>query len=245
MKRLNIKVVTILLSLFFLIKTNAQNCTPMNGKITILDSLVEKEYKDETIRLTIRLDVTPKDSVYLYHFNRFVNSSPAFHALMKRGSNPKNSGLIYVIENEEGSYVDTWIRPAMVSYENVEDEVRYYSSRWVVDTINMNVDFKYFEDNAIRKDFDMAILPVKGGCANLCIFPMMLNSGITVRETLKPGRYKLFLYYSMQEITGLLLDNSQIPVDRVFLGTMISNKIDLIVKDRPSRWWEFWRRRIK
>lgn len=226
--------------------TNAQDRLTMEGRITILDSVVVKKYDNEAVKLNVKLEVSQRDLTILYHFNRFVNSSSEYPALKKLGKQPKDSGLIYIIEDEDGHYIDTWIRPGMISCERVEDESRYYSSRWVVDTSNMKVSFSYIDEYSLREDFDLAKIVVTGGNAFLSVYPMMLNDNIVTRDELKPGKYKLFLFYSLQEDSGSrLLNETRSPSIPVFYGTMFSNKVDLIVEDRPVRWWEFWKRRTK
>ena len=226
--------------------TTAQEKKTMDGKITILDSVVVKKYDEEAVKLNIQLEISKKDSTILYHFNKFINSSSEYPALKKWGKRPKNSGLIYIIEDEDGNCIDTWIRQGMISCERVEDESRYYSSRWMVDTTNMKAFFSYIEDNALREVFDLAEIIVEGGNAVLCVYPMMLNNTIFSSDDLKPGKYKLFLFYSMQEEIGShIINEMRSPSTVVFSGTMLSNKIDLIVEDRPIRWWEFWRRRAR
>lgn len=223
---------------------NAQEILTIGGRITILDSVIVKEYNEEAIKLNIHLELSQQDSTILYHFNKFVNSSSEFPALKKWGKHPKNSGLIYIIEDDDGHCIDTWIRPGMVSCERVEDESRYYSSRWFVDTTSMKVFFGYIDDNALRKEFDLAKIVVTGGDAVLCVYPMMLNSSIYTKDELKPGRYKIYLYYSMQEDGLFRFFDEMWPLSTpVFMGTLFSNKVDLIVKNRPVRWWEFWKRR--
>ena len=148
----------VLLFLFWLplAITNAQDRLTMDGRITILDSVVVKKYDDEAVKLNIQLEISQRDLTILYHFNKFVNSSSEYPALKKWGLQPKDSGLIYIIEDEDGHFIDTWIRQGMISCEEVEDESRYYSSRWIVDTSNMKVSFSFIEDNSLREDFDLA-----------------------------------------------------------------------------------------
>lgn len=223
---------------------NAQSGLAIDGRLTILDSVVVKKYNEEAVKLNIRLEISQQDSTILFFFNKFVNSSSEFQALKILGRKPKNSGLIYIIEDEYGHCIDTWIRTGMISCERVEDETRYYSSRWIVDTTSMKVYFSYIDDNALRKEFDLAKIVVTGGNAVLCVYPMMLDSSIYTKDELKPGRYKIFLFYSFQEDRLFrFFDEMWSLSTPVFMGTLVSNKVDLIVEDRPVRWWEFWRRR--
>ena len=81
---------------------------------------------------------------------------------------------------------------------------------------NLKVKFKWIEDDLERHKIDYKTIIVNGE-TNFKVYPM-------ITKKLEPGKYKLFLYYSVGD--NIFEKTS----DHAFSGILLSNKIDLIVK---------------
>lgn len=102
------------------------------------------------------------------------------------------------------------------SCDRIEDEIKLQNSRYIVNKRNLKVKFKWIEDDLERREIDYKTI-IDNGETNVKVFPM-------ITKKLEPGKYKLFLYYSVED--SLFKKTS----DHAFSGLLLSNKIDLIVK---------------
>jgi hypothetical protein len=102
------------------------------------------------------------------------------------------------------------------SCDRIEDETKLRNSRYIVNKRNLKVKFKWIENDFDRREIDYKTIIVNGE-TNVKVYPM-------ITQKLKPGVYKLFLYYSVDD--NIFEKTS----DHAFSGLLLSNKIDLIVK---------------
>lgn len=221
----------ILFLFFFLLIGNAsfaQDTFFGKGSLQILDTVVIKKRNQEAIELNVHISFPTNDTVILHRFKEFVYTNATriscdsinygiYEAVEKLNPNSLGSfGLEYIIENEDGEQLLAGPREfTMVSCDNIEDETRFYESRWIVDKKRLKTHFKWIKDKKQRLEIASPSLIVNGD-TTVTVYPML--------GKLHPGKYKLYLYYSIDD--KIFEETSK----RAFHGLMLSNKIDLIVK---------------
>lgn len=206
----------------------AQNSFLGKGSLQILDTVVIMKRNKEAFELNVHISFPTSDTVILHRFKEFVYTNATsisrdsinygiFEAVEKFNPNSLGSfGLEYIIENEDGEQLLAGPREfTMVSCDNIEDETRFYESRWIVDKKRLKTHFKWIKDEKQRHEIDYPSLIVNGDTI-VKVYPMV--------GKLHPGKYKLYLYYSIGD--KIFEETSK----RAFHGLMLSNKIDLIVK---------------
>ena len=204
--------------------------------MVILDTLVvqnQSEIDVVPLHVEVRRPTLDSDTLSFFGFWKVVDSQNyLIDALEFEGKiKPYNHGLGFVVEDSLGkmqriddfkliSYTFWFIEKRKAATVRILDEnkLKFYNKRLSLDEIE-----DYYGDKGV--------LSVTGNTTFVTVYPVLMKK-------LKPGRYKLFLYYSKLSPREGCSDNQ-------FLGTMISNKVDLIVEDRPIKWWEFWRRKSK
>lgn len=206
----------------------AQNSIGGKGSIQILDTVVVKKRNKEAIELNVHISFPTNDTVILHRFKEFVYTQATtitidsvkygvFEAIEKLNPNDLGSfGLEYIIEDEAGNQILAGPREfVMASFDKIEDETRFYNSRYIVDKKRLKIHFKWIKDGKQRHEIDYPTLIVNGD-ATVKVYPMV--------GKLQPGKYKLYLFYSIGD--KIFEETSE----RAFHGLLLSNKIDLIVK---------------
>ena len=227
MKRL-FKIVFILIVILVGNDVFAQDSIWSKGSLRILDTVVVKKRNKEAIELNVHISFPTNDTVILHRFKEFVYTQAAcitrdsieygvFEAVEKLNPNDLGSfGLEYIIEDEAGNQFLAGPREfVMASFDKIEDETRFYDSRYIVDKKRLKIHFKWIKDGKQRYEIDYPTLIVNGD-ATVKVYPMV--------GKLKPGKYKLYLFYSIGD--KIFEETSE----RAFHGLLLSNKIDLIVK---------------
>ena len=221
----------------------AQN--EMSGSMTILDSVIVKKYNTDAVELNVRLSFPQADSVILYHFPEFVNSDDVYSFYKEHKTYPFDCGLIYTIEDENGKYVDAGYRECFVSCENIEDETKYYNSRWLLNKCSLKAELTQFMDSSSIEEYDMGRITVFHHDTIVKLYPLILkgNHIEASDESLEPGRYKLFLFYYLKNDSKAKMHDRSIEyTGHVFFGTMLSNQVELIIEEPTRTWWQFFKK---
>lgn len=195
--------------------------------MTILDTVVVKKACQSAIKLDVRISLNFDEPVVLPWFYEFVNSDGLYSAIKRTGLDNfvGNYGLSYVIVDSNGDYVSTGYSRVLASFDRIEDEERFYNSRWVVGKHSLKARHKWIKDETERAKMDRSELYVSGADTIVTVYPIILqkkDSPMASGETLEPGTYRLFLFYSFK--------NDDIRQRNVFSGYLKSNEISLIVK---------------
>ena len=218
----------LVLSLFISSSIFAQGIGGMKGTMTILDTVIEKKHCQTAVKLNVRLSLDMEEPLVLPRFYEYVNSDGLYSVIEKGGLNDYlgNYGLSYVVVDGNGDYVNTGYSPvSFASFEKLEDEDRFHNSRWVVDKRRLNARYKWIKDDIERARIDKAELLVHSRDTTVTVYPIILldkDSSNTRGEGLKPGKYRLFLFYSFQK--------DDIRHRNIFSGYMKSNEVTLIIK---------------
>ena len=208
-----------------------QEPTSVLGTITILDSVVIKRHNKDAVELNVRLSFPQTDSVVLSRFYEYVNSDGLYSLIKDDGVNPLGDcGLTYAIEDEDGNYVDTGYHQVMVSSENVEDESLFYAKEWKVNKRSLKAK-RVLPKEGEKAKLSMSKLVVCHNDTIVKLYPIILDNRnfFGSRTPYPPGKYKLFLFYSQEDEHNILEKNKR-PGEHVFKGSMVSNKIDIIIK---------------
>ena len=208
-----------------------QEPTSVLGTITILDSVVIKRHNKDAVELNVRLSFPQTDSVVLSRFYEYVNSDGLYSLTKDDGMNPLGDcGLTYAIEDEDGNYVDTGYHQVMVSSENVEDESLFYAKEWKVNKLSLKAK-RVLPKEGEKAKLSMSKLVVCHNDTIVKLYPIILDNRnfFGSRTPYPPGKYKLFLFYSQEDEHNILEKNKR-PGEHVFKGSMVSNKIDIIIK---------------
>ena len=208
-----------------------QEPTSVLGTITILDSVVIKRHNKDAVELNVRLSFPQTDSVVLSRFYEYVNSDGLYSLIKDDGMNPLGDcGLTYAIEDEDGNYVDTGYHQVMVSSENVEDESLFYAKEWKVNKLSLKAK-RVLPKEGEKAKLSMSKLVVCHNDTTVKLYPIILDNRnfFGSRTPYPPGKYKLFLFYSQEDKYNALENGKQLG-EHVFRGSMVSNKIDIIIK---------------
>lgn len=208
-----------------------QEPTSVLGTITILDSVVIKRHNKDAVELNVRLSFPQTDSVVLSRFYEYVNSDGLYSLIKDDGMNPLGDcGLTYAIEDEDGNYVDTGYHQVMVSSENVEDESLFYAKEWKVNKRSLKAK-RVLPKEGEKAKLSMSKLVVCHNDTIVKLYPIILDNRnfFGSRTPYPPGKYKLFLFYSQEDKYNALENDKQLG-EHVFRGSMVSNKIDIIIK---------------
>ena len=209
----------------------AQNTFVTQGSMTILDSVVIKKHNKDAVELNVRLSFPEADTVVLSHFYEYVNSDGLYSLIKDDGINPLGDcGLTYAIEDEDGNYVDTGYHQVMVSSENVEDESLFYAKEWKVNKCTLKAK-RVLPKEDEKEKLSMSKLVVCHNDTTVKLYPIILDNRnfFGSRTPYPPGKYKLFLFYSQEDKYNALENDKQLG-EHVFRGSMVSNKIDIIIK---------------
>ena len=209
-----------------------QEPTSVLGTMTILDSVVIKRHNKDAVELNVRLSFPQTDSVVLSHFYEYVNSDGLYSLIKDDGVNPLGDcGLTYAIEDENGNYISTgYNQLVMVSCENVKDESDFYDKVWKVNKRSLKAK-RVLPKEDEKEKLSMSKLVVCHNDTIVKLYPIILDNRnfFGSRTPYPPGKYKLLLFYSQEDEHNILEKNKR-PGEHVFKGSMVSNKIDIIIK---------------
>jgi len=209
----------------------------------ILDTLViHNPSEHDVLKLDVKFHLSSFDSdtLFLWGIGRHIDSwSNLIDALELGCRGWENACLQFIIEDGFGEMQRIKYFEPLSTYSSWTCEKRALRRRRLVDEETLRVYYKVFKTDEEVKKYDdnlSYMLAMTNPDTVFSVFPILSDHISTVE--LKPGRYKLYLYYSF-------LNPTNEKQNKQFYGTMISNKVDLIVEDRPTKWWEFWRRKSK
>ena len=238
------RVVFIIISFCLLSCVNGQT-------IRIMDSLIVKKSHQDAVTLNIPLSIpriitTP---LLVNKMPRYVVSDPVVSNALTRGINNSNVGLVYVVENLNGQIIPLSSCPGYPGYmpilPNPDSKDEYSNThndcterRCVLDEDRMKVFLKDVRCDSL-KNYDNQSLVLFHSDTVIRIFPLLFD------KKLLPGQYKFYLYYCYTTDTTSPSCAGEKTQTEIFYGEIFSNKVDLIVEDRPLRWWQFWRRKSK
>lgn len=224
----------------------------VNGQeIRIIDSLIVKKYHQDAVAIDVALSI-PRNSINPLLINkipRYVVSDPVVSNALTLGLDNYNVGLVYIVENMNGQIIPLSSYPGFPGYipvlPNPDSKDEYNNShnncterRCVLDEDKMKILYKNVCCDSLEYYDDQSLVLFHSDTV-IHLFPL-LNE-----KKLVPGQYKFYLYYCYKTNITFLPDAGEKTQMEYFYGKVLSNKIDLIVEDRPVSWWEFWRRRNK
>ena len=206
------KILIVLIIILLENSVLAQDSICCKGIMSITDTIVVKKRHQQAVELNVHISFpTTEITIDSIHYNLY-DAIQLFQP-----SNVGSFGLEYILEDSEGNQI--MASPPFMSFyscERIEDEVKIRNSRYIVNKRNLKVKFKWIEDDLERHKIDYKTIIVNGE-TNVKVYPM-------ITKKLEPGKYKLFLYYSVGD--NIFEKTS----DHAFSGILLSNKIDLIVK---------------
>ena len=205
----------------------SQTVAETEGTMTILDTIVVKKPCQSAVKLNVRISLDHDEPILLPRFYEFVNSDGLYSVIERDGLGDfvGNYGLTYVVVDSNGDFVSTGYSRPFESFVRIEDEERHRNCRWVVRKRSLKARFKWIKDDEERTEMDKSELCVNGADTVVAVYPIILqkkDSPSASGETLEPGVYRLFLFYSFKK--------DDIRQRNVFTGYMKSNEIRLIVE---------------
>lgn len=205
----------------------SQTVAETEGTMTILDTIVVKKPCQSAVKLNVRISLDHDEPILLPRFYEFVNSDGLYSVIERDGLGDfvGNYGLTYVVVDSNGDFVSTGYSRPFESFVRIEDEERHRNCRWVVRKRSLKARFKWIKDDEKRAEMDKSELRVNGADTVVAVYPIILqkkDSPAASGETLEPGVYRLFLFYSFKK--------DDIRQRNVFTGYMKSNEIRLIVE---------------
>lgn len=205
----------------------AQIVAETKGTMTILDTIVVKKPCQSAVKLNVRISLNHDNPIILPRFYEFVNSDGLYSVIERDGLGDfvGNYGLTYVVVDSNGDFVSTGYSRVLASFDRIEDEERFRNCRWVVRKRSLKARFKWIKDDVERIEMDKSELCVNSADTIVAVYPIVLkkkDSPMASGETLEPGEYRLFLFYSFK--------HDDMRQRNVFTGYMKSNEIRLIVK---------------
>lgn len=217
----------IVLFVFLSLSVFSQTVAETEGTMTILDTIVVKKPCQSAVKLNVRISLDHDEPILLPRFYEFVNSDGLYSVIERDGLGDfvGNYGLTYVVVDSNGDFVSTGYSRPFESFVRIEDEERYRNCRWVVRKRSLKARFKWIKDDEKRAEMDKSELCVNGADTVVAVYPIILqkkDSPSASGETLEPGVYRLFLFYSFKK--------DDIRQRNVFTGYMKSNEIRLIVE---------------
>lgn len=193
--------------------------------MSIMDTCIYYDLSVDAAPIRIQLNNSFGSSCSLVGFRRFISIDPfscdEYTVEDYRMGNRPN-GLVYFIEDETGIILQgDYVMSDYIDDGNVKH--RY------LDTLSLQLKSSDFEpsDNRMIECF-------QGDSA--------FNAYVvfTFNYNLRPGHYKLFLAYSYNGKDSV---HYNVWPSRLFVGSMISNDVDLIVKAPHRKWWQFWKKK--
>ena len=201
------------------------------SRVEIINSVVIKERKQDVVRLEILLSSSDKetDTLYFYKFYKHIPSIPFVYNLSMLNKYKYSSlGLSYIIEDSQENIIEARdnLPPSFV---NMKDELNYLAQINQVNEKTLKIK-KVKLNHEESHDYHLSKLMLAGS-DTITLFPLLSSY-----HNLKPGMYKLYLFYSFNETVSSIpcsqsfWDKNKPNDFMIFKGSIISNKIDLIIK---------------
>ena len=201
-------------------------------RLEIINSVVIKERKQDAVRIEVQLSNSYKenDTLYFYKFHKYTPSIPfVINSRILSEYKDRSVGLNYIIEDNQGIIIEAKdnLPPSFV---NTNDELYYITQKNQINEKTLKrkkvkVNNKELHDNILSK------FMITGNDTIIILFPL-----ISPYYNLSPGKYKLYLFYSFNDTvcsnysSQNLWDSNKPNDSMIFKGSIVSNKIDLIIK---------------
>lgn len=230
--RLFLIMKTLLFTLIIFLVVVAYGQENVNLKLKILDSCYVKEIKQDVIKIRVQLtsDNFEFDSLILYKFYKFIPSNQFIYDYSTLNKfSMSSTGLIYIIEDTTGRIIAA-NEQILPSFKNFKDEIK--SSKYVdiIDDNSLRLKRVKVDDLTLHK-YQLSKYSLNDSCKEFILFPLLVKY-----HDLKQGIYKLYLIYSFNESVSSnppsisLWDDCKSIYSKIYIGTVISNKVDLIIK---------------
>ena len=220
MYNMKIKYCFLSLSLFLILNINAQHNLEVNLNITDTVIVVKNSAKKHNYAAKVNMEINiPKfqDTVFLFFFNKYVRTNPFFGDIADFEHYRNYShGLQYIIEDKNQHIMES-NEIIFVSYKNPEDEIKNSDSRYFVNS-KLQIEQKLLNDIE-QRDYDLAVYEVNKDKQEFVLYPLIGNSHFYLPK----GEYFIYFVYSYNK--GIKYNRK-----KVFNGSIISNKVKLIVK---------------
>ena len=200
---------------------------PASVTLSILDSCVHYNLQFDAVRIAVELNNQSDRNLFFIDFKRHIDVDPFScneFTVSDYQNGKRNNGLVYFVENDEGEIVEcnkVHVSPVDENLEKRKYHVLDESCLKYQDSDYRMVENLYEEAPRGKRVLESFLL-------------------IKYNHYLPPGHYKVFLAYSFTGETSLNIWDSCI-----YRGSLLSNKVDLIVEDHPAKWWKKWRRKAK
>ena len=210
------KINIILLLLFMSITILGQNTFDINLKIT--DTIIVKKKYPYATKINVEIDISDfKDTLFLYHFNKYV--SPAFFISdLKPLDTNYIKGLIYIVEDINNHIIEPEV--FLVSYKYPEEEIRSLNKRIFVSS-KQKIENRLLNEQE-QHDYDKSEYVIISNKQKLVLYPLLHHNN------LPKGEYYLYLVYSFNP--NMYLQKHIVNDSKTFKGRFVSNKVRLIVK---------------
>lgn len=219
--------------------------------IRIMDSLIIKKFNHDAVAIDVALTfpITHNLPLRINKMPRYVVSDPVVSYSLVQGNNNHNVGLIYLVEDQKGRIMPLTSYPGYPGFfpilsnpgslhEKNSSQSDCLEKRFLLNEENMKSYYKNVSCDSIEY-YDNQSLILSHPDTLIRIYPILSEKKLT------PGQYKFYLYYCYKTKNGVFSNDSEAKQMENYYGEMFSNKVVLIIEDRPVRWWEFWRRRAR
>lgn len=194
--------------------------------MSIMDSCIYYDCSQDAAPIRIGLNNSFESSRFLVGFRKCVSIDPFLcdeYTVEEYKSGNRSNGLVYFIEDEDGKILQcNHVLPNYIN-DNSDESLR------CLDTLSLRL------NNSDCEHFDNGLFECPQGDS---VFGAYLI--IAFNYDLHPGHYKLFLAYSYNGKDSV---HYNVWPSRLFVGSMISNDVDLIVKAPHRKWWQFWKKK--
>lgn len=190
----------------------------------ILDTLLTyNPSKNDVVKLNVEVQMPhfDSDTLFLYGFTKLVESHSFLIDALELGcKGAEDVGLQFVVEDSLGEMQRIQgVRLVSRTFWSCEKrrQKKEAMTRRFVDERTGKLYYKKLDTNQlIEYDRNMPVLPMTGTLEVVTLYPILLDN-------LAHGKYKIYLYYS---VINPKSDSSS----KQFFGTIVSNKVDLIVE---------------
>jgi len=210
--------------IFTTIAVSSQNTHEINFIIT--DTLVIGKNYPYATKVNVEINVRNfRDTLFLYNFNKYVSPSIFLNNLNSDRYKKNSMELTFVIEDKNNRIISPGYE--LVSYEKDKDITRISNSRIFVSS-KQKIKYRKLNDEE-QRNYDREKYKISSTKQNLELYLIFYYiSGTSIAYHILPkGEYYLYLAYSNYYAPP---SNEQIDVSKIFKGSVVSNKVKLIVE---------------
>lgn len=200
-------------------------CNSSSLTMSVMDTCIYYDLSVDAAPIRIQLNNSFGSPCSLVGFRRFISIDPFScdeYTVEDYRMGKRPNGLVYFIEDDNGKILQgDYVMSDYIDDGNVKH--RY------LDTLSLRLKSSDFEHS------DNRMIECSQGDSVFNAYVVF-----TFNYNLRPGHYKLFLAYSYN---GKDSAHYNVWPSRLFVGSMISNKIDLVVEDPPCKFWSIFKRK--